>query len=481
MTAAMAANPGDQSAPAYLRMKQSGQWNLSDPQSPTWEYLNSLANPPIPPEVQQQNDTFRSLGLPVQTPNTVDVRNDPGALVQALHASGVGAGVGQNRDAYERELRTALSGLPEQFVNPFTSTAGQNIQHYWDSLPDDSMTIGNVLHDVGSGVLEFGQELTPLVLAALATYGGVAGLGGLAGGAEAAGAASAGGTAAGSTGGSALGSGLTPGAAGVTGITPGVASTSIGGGALGSGIGAGAGGASGLAAAGATGLGALAANSLAGETLAPVIGGASGTLSAGAAPIGAASGGGTAAGGVASAGGSALSRILGGTGTTADYLSLLGTAGAVGLGVAGANSQQNALEGLAREYMAMGAPYRQRLSDLYADPSAYLTSPEVTVPVQQGTDALARALSIHGNPVGSGTALHELQNYASNQLYGRLGQERDRLAGFGGLTSYNAAAPGAATAGINAGRGLYDALGYGLQQITRQPSGLERLLSGGLV
>lgn len=97
---------------------------------------------------------------------------------------------------------------------------------------------------------------------------------------------------------------------------------------------------------------------------------------------------------------------------------------------------------------SVGAPYRDRLAGLYADPSSFLSSPEVMAPVQQATDALARALSVKGNPAGSPAAMSEIQNYAANQLFGRLGQEKDRLAQFGGLSAFNqsgAAVPGIGT------------------------------------
>ena len=138
-------------------------------------------------------------------------------------------------------------------------------------------------------------------------------------------------------------------------------------------------------------------------------------------------------------------------------------------GAYGANQQANAYEGLARDYMNMGAPYRGRLADLYNNPSAFLSSPEVQVPVQQGTDALARALSVQGNPIGSGTALQELQNYSANQLFGRLGQEKDRLGGFGGLSAYNQAAPQAASNAIGANKGIYDAFGAGAADVFYPP------------
>lgn len=147
------------------------------------------------------------------------------------------------------------------------------------------------------------------------------------------------------------------------------------------------------------------------------------------------------------------------------------------LGAYGAKEQSNDYEALAREYMAMGAPYRDKLASLYANPGAFLTSPEVQVPVDQATSSLARALSVGGNPIGSGNALQEIQNFSANQLFGRLGQEKDRLAGFGGLSSYNQAAPGASGAAINAQGGVYDALGATAANVFDPPKTLAQTLA----
>jgi hypothetical protein len=143
--------------------------------------------------------------------------------------------------------------------------------------------------------------------------------------------------------------------------------------------------------------------------------------------------------------GSGLGSALGiGIGSALGGGSLLG---ALGTGIAGlygakvAGDQTDAYKEMAEKYAGYGAPYRQRLSDLYADPSSFLSSPEVQKPVQMGTDMLMRSLSTQGNPFGSGNALQQGQSYASDQLFSRLGQERDRLGGFGGLSSYNQAAP----------------------------------------
>jgi hypothetical protein len=147
--------------------------------------------------------------------------------------------------------------------------------------------------------------------------------------------------------------------------------------------------------------------------------------------------------------GSALGGLLGQGG--------LGDLIGSGLDIWAKNNQFDKLDDLQHKYFAEGEPYRSKLKDLYADPSGFLSSPEVTVPVDQGTNAVARALSAKsGNPTGSGTALQELQNYSSNALFGRLGEEKNRLGVLGGLDVFNRAAPGAATDAIAAQQGMFN-------------------------
>ena len=169
---------------------------------------------------------------------------------------------------------------------------------------------------------------------------------------------------------------------------------------------------------------------------------------------------------------SLLSGALSGAGGTAGGTSsgltlaqLLGAGIPAGLGALASSNQTDALTSLADKYSAMGQPYRDKLSALYADPSTFLNSDAVRIPVQQGTDMLARSLSTRGNPTGSGNALTELQKYSSGQLYDRLGQEKDRLAGFGGLSAYSGAAPQAATNAINSSANTYNAIGAGAADI----------------
>lgn len=172
--------------------------------------------------------------------------------------------------------------------------------------------------------------------------------------------------------------------------------------------------------------------------------------------------------------------------TTGDAMKAIGALGSSVLGYMGSTAQTNALNAQSDKYMAMGQPYRDKLAALYADPSSFLKDPSVTTSVDQGTNALMRSLSTQGNPWGSGNALTQGQDYATKNLYSQLGAEKDRLAGFGGLTAYNNAAPQAATNAIQSSGNAYNAIGSGIGNIfsppetaAQQMSSLRKLLGGG--
>lgn len=183
-----------------------------------------------------------------------------------------------------------------------------------------------------------------------------------------------------------------------------------------------------------------------------------------------------ALGGVAGAG-SALSRILDGTATSADWLSLGGTAGSTLLGLYGSQQQTNALKDLAQKYMDFGAPSRARY-EAAMSPGFDITS----IPGYQGaldstSESLLRKLSAtggnpYGNPGGlieankaivSGTALPALNEYA------RLNANT----GFG--SSMNAAIP-LQTGAINSEANGLNAIGSGLASLTTPKNSLQDLL-----
>ena len=159
-------------------------------------------------------------------------------------------------------------------------------------------------------------------------------------------------------------------------------------------------------------------------------------------------------------------------------LQILGRLGAAGLGALGSSNQARALTNLSNQYAGYGAPYRAMLAQSYADPAGFLkNSPDIQAAVSQGTDALARSLSTGGNPTGRGAALQQLQNYATQGLYGQLGNERNRLANFGGLSNFNAASPGLATGAIQAQGDVLNAIGSGISSATNPPTTLEQALN----
>ena len=177
-----------------------------------------------------------------------------------------------------------------------------------------------------------------------------------------------------------------------------------------------------------------------------------------------------------------LLKGLGGNGNSSG-LGSLGSLLAAGLGAYGSNRQAQQLGTLSQQYAGYGAPYRAMLASSYADPNSFLAnSPDIKAAVGQGTDALAHSLSTQGNPAGSGAALQQLQNYATQGLYGQLGNARNQLANFGGLSNFNQAALGLATQQIQAQGNTLNALGSGISSATNPPTTLQQALNsiGGL-
>ena len=112
-------------------------------------------------------------------------------------------------------------------------------------------------------------------------------------------------------------------------------------------------------------------------------------------------------------GGGGSINVGGGNADLASLISLIG-------GGAVSHQQAEAFSNMSDQFLGMGAPYREQLLNLQNDPTSYLNSPAVTGAVQGGTDALARSLSVGGNPAGSGSALAEIQRYATNEQLNRL-------------------------------------------------------------
>jgi len=175
-------------------------------------------------------------------------------------------------------------------------------------------------------------------------------------------------------------------------------------------------------------------------------------------------GAGTVAGSAAA--GSALSRIIDGTATTADWVQVLGTAGATGLGIYSANQQSDTLARLAAENRADRAPYLQASQDWLANPSSYVEGPGQAA--MKGT--LAGLSAKFGNPIGSPTAMAISSEAA-------LRDWRDAVTGFGnmGLSGADTRANlGVAGAAADASR--YTTAAGGLSDIINPRRSLSDLL-----
>lgn len=176
--------------------------------------------------------------------------------------------------------------------------------------------------------------------------------------------------------------------------------------------------------------------------------------------------------------GSVLSRILDGTATAADWTSLAGSGLSAGLGVLGANQQADAYKDVADKYLALGAPSRTRLEASYA-PGFNLASadPAFQGALDTAAQAAARATSARsGNPVDNPGAYAEMQKYITNSVaLPQLNTYRSQLGTFGNLGTNVAGTTDAASAGQTGN--MYNAIGYGLGQITQPQSSTNSALS----
>ena len=163
-------------------------------------------------------------------------------------------------------------------------------------------------------------------------------------------------------------------------------------------------------------------------------------------------------------------KILRGEGTIDDYVKVIGKIGPSLLGYAGAGQQADSYGRLGNQFLNLGAPYRKRLADLYANPDSFLQSNEVQKPVQMASDIMARSLSAKtGNPWGSGNAMQQLQSFSADQLFGKLGQEKDRLGQLGGISTLTSYSPQFLSNGIRSEGQQYDAIGAGVANVFDPP------------
>jgi hypothetical protein len=190
---------------------------------------------------------------------------------------------------------------------------------------------------------------------------------------------------------------------------------------------------------------------------------------------------------------STLARILNGTATTDDWLKTLGTAGSTALGMLGAKDQgdaireqTNALQAMQNQYLNMGAPYRDRLNASYAPGFNMASDPAYTQALDQSANAILRKLSTQGNPFDNPGGVMEANRYVTqNVALPQLNAYRSQLGTFGNLgvnTAGTAGLNAAQSAGMQNNSGMFNALGYGINQLTNPTSSLDEMIKklGGL-
>ena len=249
-----------------------------------------------------------------------------------------------------------------------------------------------------------------------------------------------------------LGTGLTTGGAGLTDL--GLAGAGMGG--------------TGTAAAtgGALGAADLASLGLTAPTTGPLATGGAAAMGVGSAAAPAAAGG-------------LLSSLNNTLGTNVTGGSLASGLLQGGLGYLGANQQADAIQDVANQNLALGAPYRDLLGQSYGQDFDLWSQPGYEDALTRAADISSRSWSAKaGNPAGNPTAQAGIYRDVLNEAFlPAMSNYRGQLGQFGGLglnTSGQAQLMGAQ----QAGSGL-DAIGYGVGTALNPQPDWAKILQGG--
>ncbi len=160
-----------------------------------------------------------------------------------------------------------------------------------------------------------------------------------------------------------------------------------------------------------------------------------------------------------------------------DTKGIWGPAVGAGLGALGASQQSSAFSDLAKKYMTLGEPSRQRYEASFQPGFSMSSDPGYRDALDQTTKATLHGLSVQGNPADSPNAWTQtLSDVNSKFAYPALQNYRNMNANAGGIASLQTAAPGASNNAINSQAGVYNALGAGAADIFNPPKSLAQLL-----
>ena len=169
--------------------------------------------------------------------------------------------------------------------------------------------------------------------------------------------------------------------------------------------------------------------------------------------------------GTGSAAKSLLSKFMGGNASGSDLASLIGILGSTGLGMLGSNKQAESLTEIANQSRADRQPFLNKSLEWLINPAAYYSSE----PAQAAMKGVLHGLSVNGNPANNPTAM-------ATATEAGLRNWQNAVTGFGniglaGQDSRNSLLTNAA----QSQSGVYDALGYGLSQLTQPKQSLSDL------
>ena len=169
------------------------------------------------------------------------------------------------------------------------------------------------------------------------------------------------------------------------------------------------------------------------------------------------------------------SRVTSGAGTIDDFAKIFGGIAPAVMGWFASNQNKEALENFTNQWMSMGQPYRDQLTNLYTQGGmeAWANSPQVQTTLNKTLEGAARALSVEGNPALNPFAQNTMRDEGLNTMWGMLTGEKQFLANAGGLSNFNAAAPQFALAGLNSGNNAWNAIGSGLSSVLNPQPTLE--------
>lgn len=186
-----------------------------------------------------------------------------------------------------------------------------------------------------------------------------------------------------------------------------------------------------------------------------------------------------ASGGAAAATQTALQKVFSGNGTAADYASLLGQVAPGLLGAYASNQQAKSLSDIASRYEGYGAPSRARYEASMSPGFDPTTIPGYKGALDTTSESVLRKLSATGgNPFGNPGGLIEANKAIVNGTALPAVQDYQRQnAATGGISSYNTAGQAAQTGALGANANVYNAIGYGIDQVTNpQSNSLDSIL-----